>query len=112
MRRVRRRAGLILTAALLVFPAVVAAPAGAQQGTGNVYTMSNSPVDNEILVFDRAADGSLSFADSYSTGGQGTSSGRRRLRLERWEWRKCDWVPASAGRITRAGSRLYPASSR
>jgi 6-phosphogluconolactonase len=75
MRKMRRRAGLILAAALLVFPAVVAAPAGAQQRAGAVYTMNNSPVDNEVLVFDRAADGTLSFADSYSTGGQGTGSG-------------------------------------
>src|SRR5918996_3589141 len=37
--------------------------------------MTNSPDDNEVLVFDRAADGSLSFADSFSTGGQGTGSG-------------------------------------
>jgi 6-phosphogluconolactonase len=75
VRKLQRRAGLILAAALLVFPAVVTGPAGAQQGTGAVYTMTNSPVDNEVLVFDRAADGTLSFADSYSTGGRGTGSG-------------------------------------
>ena len=75
MSRVRRRAGFVLAAALLVFLTAFAVPVGAQQGRGAVYTMTNSPVDNEILVFDRAADGTLSFADSYSTGGSGTGSG-------------------------------------
>jgi 6-phosphogluconolactonase len=42
---------------------------------GAVYTMSNASGGNEILVFDRAADGSLSFAGSHATGGLGTGSG-------------------------------------
>jgi 6-phosphogluconolactonase (cycloisomerase 2 family) len=75
MNRSRRKAGLVLAAALLVFPAVLAGPAGAQQAAGAVYTMTNSPVDNEILVFDRAPDGTLSPAGSYSTGGTGTGTG-------------------------------------
>ena len=75
MNRPRRKAGLLLAAVLLVWPAVIAAPAGAQQGTGAVYTMTNAVDDNEILVFDRASDGTLSFADAYSTGGAGTGTG-------------------------------------
>ena len=74
MGSIRKKAGLILAAALLVFPAVVAAPAGAQE-IGAVYTMTNSPVENEILVFNRASDGTLSFDASYSTGGMGTGTG-------------------------------------
>jgi 6-phosphogluconolactonase (cycloisomerase 2 family) len=42
---------------------------------GAVYTMTNSDVDNEILVFDRAADGTLIEAGSYATGGTGTGGG-------------------------------------
>lgn len=75
MSRIRRTAGLALTLALLVFPAIGAAPAGAQGAAGAVYTMTNSPVDNEVLVFDRASDGTLSLADSFSTGGAGTGVG-------------------------------------
>src|SRR5262249_21699797 len=39
---------------------------------GAVYTMTNDPDDNAVLVFNRAADGSLTAGGSFSTGGQGT----------------------------------------
>ncbi len=42
---------------------------------GQVYTMTNSTSGNAVLVFDRAADGSLTAAGSYSTGGTGTGAG-------------------------------------
>ena len=42
---------------------------------GQVYTMNNSPAGNAVLVFDRAADGSLTAAGSYPTGGTGTGAG-------------------------------------
>ncbi len=42
---------------------------------GAVYTMSNAVEGNSILVFDRSADGSLTPAGSYSTGGVGTGAG-------------------------------------
>ncbi len=42
---------------------------------GNVYTMDNSASGNSVLVFDRAADGSLTPAGSYATGGLGTGAG-------------------------------------
>jgi 6-phosphogluconolactonase (cycloisomerase 2 family) len=42
---------------------------------GQVYTMSNSASGNAVLVFDRAADGSLTAAGSYATGGTGTGAG-------------------------------------
>jgi 6-phosphogluconolactonase (cycloisomerase 2 family) len=42
---------------------------------GQVYTMTNSPAGNAVLAFDRAADGSLTAAGSYPTGGTGTGAG-------------------------------------
>lgn len=42
---------------------------------GAVYTMTNSPGGNSILVFDRTADGMLVEAGSYDTGGTGTGGG-------------------------------------
>jgi len=40
-----------------------------------VYTLSNSPSDNEVIVFTRDGSGQLSPAGSFSTGGFGTGSG-------------------------------------
>jgi 6-phosphogluconolactonase len=49
---------------------------GANEDTlGAVYTMTNSSMGNSILVFDRSADGTLSAAGSYPTGGTGTGGG-------------------------------------
>lgn len=42
---------------------------------GQVYTNSNQPGGSAILAFDRAADGSLTPAGSYPTGGTGTGTG-------------------------------------
>lgn len=44
-------------------------------GPGAVYVMSNAPLGNEILVFDRSADGELSTAVAFATGGDGTGAG-------------------------------------
>jgi 6-phosphogluconolactonase (cycloisomerase 2 family) len=43
--------------------------------TGRVYTMSNSAAGNDVLIFDRAADGSLTPAGAVSTGGHGLGAG-------------------------------------
>ena len=40
-----------------------------------VYTLSNSTAGNEVLMYTRRASGSLSFAGSFPTGGNGTGSG-------------------------------------
>ncbi len=40
-----------------------------------VYTLSNDTVDNKIYVYRRAADGSLTALNSFSTGGKGTATG-------------------------------------
>jgi len=75
MISVRSRAALLAAIALLVFPALSATPAGAQQQAGAVYTMTNASGANEVLVFDRASDGTLAFVESVATGGEGTGSG-------------------------------------
>lgn len=46
-----------------------------QASPGAVYTMSNSPEGNEVLIFNRGADGSLSPAGSVATGGLGSGGG-------------------------------------
>ena len=47
----------------------------ASNTVGQVYTTTNAPAGNAVLVYDRAADGSLSAAGSYPTGGTGTGAG-------------------------------------
>ena len=47
----------------------------ASNSVGQVFTSSNSPAGNAILAYDRAADGSLTPAGSYPTGGIGTGAG-------------------------------------
>ena len=42
---------------------------------GAVYTMSNAPDRNRVLIFDRLADGRLVRAGAVSTGGSGTGGG-------------------------------------
>ena len=40
-------------------------------GAGAVYAMTNDKDNNEVLVFNRAADGSLSFGGAFATNGAG-----------------------------------------
>jgi 6-phosphogluconolactonase len=42
---------------------------------GYVYTLSNQTTGNEVLVYERKADGTLTYANSYATGGTGTGGG-------------------------------------
>lgn len=42
---------------------------------GQVYTQNNSPAGNEVLLFNRAADGSLTAGGAFWTGGTGTGAG-------------------------------------
>lgn len=55
-------------------PELSASIAG-DDGPGAVYLMSNAAGDNEVLVFDRSADGQLTAAGAYSTGGAGSGGG-------------------------------------
>ncbi len=49
-------------------------PALAADTPGAVYAMTNDPTHNEIVVFNRAADGTLAPAGAYETGGTGSGS--------------------------------------
>jgi 6-phosphogluconolactonase len=62
---------LALAAGLVGVSAAVAAPGR----VGAAYTMTNAPGGNEILAYDRLADGSLGFAGAYDTGGLGSGDG-------------------------------------
>lgn len=42
---------------------------------GEVYVLSNSASGNEVLVFNRSSKGSLSVAQNFATGGNGSGSG-------------------------------------
>jgi 6-phosphogluconolactonase (cycloisomerase 2 family) len=54
----------------------VAAPAGGESGVvGAVYTMTNAASGNEVVAYDRLADGSLRFAGTYATEGRGSGDG-------------------------------------
>ncbi|MGE0487742.1 MAG: lactonase family protein [Vulcanimicrobiota bacterium] len=81
MKLLRYLLALVLAAALfgcdsgssdetpVFFPPVVQVPPRA------VYTMNNSPGGNQILVFGRMADGSLSVFGQFATGGTGSGDG-------------------------------------
>lgn len=67
-----------------MLPAVVALSAASATGsvqanddstTGKVYTATNAVAGNEIIIFDRAHDGSLSAAGRVATNGLGTGGG-------------------------------------
>lgn len=47
----------------------------ASGASGIVYTENNSPAGNSVMVYSRAADGSLSYTGQYPTGGTGTGAG-------------------------------------
>jgi 6-phosphogluconolactonase (cycloisomerase 2 family) len=64
----------LITTALLAL--LVGGPATAAGGAvGAVYVASNDPTGNEILVFQRSAQGDLSPAMKIATGGNGTGGG-------------------------------------
>jgi len=68
----------IATLSILCLAVVTAGSAAAAEGSGvvgAVYTMTNSPSGNEVLAYDRLADGSVRFAAAYDTGGLGSGGG-------------------------------------
>lgn len=67
--------GAVVMAALAVALVVGVGSASADGGAGAVYTLSNATGGNEVLVFDRAADGTLTAAGRYATGGNGSGKG-------------------------------------
>jgi 6-phosphogluconolactonase len=64
----RRRLLLAAVAALVV----IAGPAAANaMASGALYTQTNNPAGNTVQMFERAADGTLSDARTFATGGNG-----------------------------------------
>src|SRR5215470_17549348 len=68
-RRIVTSSGLVLAAVLL------AGGAFAQDAPGAVYGMTNAAGGNSILIFARAANGTLTSAGSAATGGTGKGAG-------------------------------------
>lgn len=66
-------AGCALALALTL--ALPASALAAQRDDGVVYAMSNQPSANSVLVYDRAADGTLTYARAFLTGGTGAGTG-------------------------------------
>jgi 6-phosphogluconolactonase len=48
---------------------------GKNNNKGFVYTLSNQVSGNKVMAYKRSANGSLSFDDSYATGGNGSGGG-------------------------------------
>jgi 6-phosphogluconolactonase len=65
----RRYVGIVMLTALPWLPAFAAFP------IVKLYTMSNASNGNEVLVYDRLSDGSLSKVANVSTSGTGTGAG-------------------------------------
>jgi 6-phosphogluconolactonase (cycloisomerase 2 family) len=62
----------LLLMALTPLPALAGEPTGV---AGAVYTMTNAADGNEVVAYDRLADGSLRFAGAYATEGRGSGGG-------------------------------------
>ena len=65
----------VLAAAFLALTAWLTGAATAQGNAGAVYTITNQDAGNAVAVFDRGADGALTSAGQYPTGGLGTGGG-------------------------------------
>jgi 6-phosphogluconolactonase (cycloisomerase 2 family) len=68
--------GLLLS--VLAWSGIAAAAPAANSGIGTagaVYALTNAPTGNAVMAWDRAADGSLTPAGSYATGGLGSGAG-------------------------------------
>jgi 6-phosphogluconolactonase len=72
-----RRAVVALAATSASFAgmSLTAAVASAAPDPGAVYVLGNQPSGNRVLVYDRAADGTLTAAGSVDAGGVGTGGG-------------------------------------
>jgi 6-phosphogluconolactonase len=62
---------VVLATGALFAPAAMAA----SDPPGAVYTLTNSPAGNAVLVYARGEDGSLTPAGSFATGGAGSGAG-------------------------------------
>jgi hypothetical protein len=66
----RAAATLALTVA-----ATLSATSQAADGHGAVYALTNQASGNSVMVFDRAANGTLTYSGTFSTGGTGAGTG-------------------------------------
>ena len=66
-------AGLCLACVWLLAAGVAGASTAHRGAVGAVYTQTNSPAGNSVVVFDRAADGTLTKREAVSTGGNGST---------------------------------------
>src|SRR4051812_21200765 len=76
---IMRRSRLLLAGGIAAAALAGASPAGAMASPGAVFTQDNDPAGNAVQMFERAADGTLSPARSFPTGGAGlvTLGGRQ-----------------------------------
>ncbi len=68
----------LLLAVVLLLPVLAAftSPVAADDNSSRaVYTITNNANGNEVVVYERSANGSLSFMASYPTGGLGSGAG-------------------------------------
>jgi 6-phosphogluconolactonase len=56
------------------FAATVGSTPAASGGASAVFTMTNAPTGNQIVVFERASSGALTWVGNFSTGGYGTGA--------------------------------------
>jgi 6-phosphogluconolactonase (cycloisomerase 2 family) len=63
---------LFLIAAGVAAVSPISLCAQTSNSTGAVFVMTNAAAANQVIAYDRAADGSLSYAGSYETGGRGS----------------------------------------
>lgn len=64
---------LVIVLTVAVIPAV-SSPSEDWSGSGKVYTMTNNATGNQVISYDRAANGILSASGSFMTGGLGTGT--------------------------------------
>ncbi len=67
--------GVLSAAAVLALLLGGTSSALAQGRTGTVYVLTNQASGNSVIVFDRNADGTLTAAGSFATGGSGAGTG-------------------------------------
>ena len=78
MATIARRTFGVAAACLVLAATLSPLPAFALDGpftSGKVFTATNSPAGNELIVLGRAADGTLSLVDRIATQGAGTGAG-------------------------------------
>ena len=64
----------VILATILIFAVVIPAFANGNDPPGAVYAMTNAADGNEVVMYDRAADGTLTLVDAFATGGQGLTT--------------------------------------